>query len=107
MAIRFDDTNANVRAYFRLDSTPYPYPSGSWNDYINYVKTAGSISSAGYRNRYGYLTLVNYWLESKPMYRETPDLWQTSEQPITAVKESRTPPRTPRTTTAGSRTSPA
>jgi Mg-chelatase subunit ChlD len=80
-------TNAFIQQQLALNSVPYPYPAGSWNDYINYVKTAGSVSSAGYRNRYGYLTLVNYWLESKPMFAETPDLWRTSEQPITAVKD--------------------
>jgi hypothetical protein len=29
---------------------------------------------------------VNYWLEKRPGYTQTPDLWKTSEQPITAVK---------------------
>jgi len=52
------------------------------------VMTNNNVRRAGYRKKYGYLTLVNYWLESQPMYRETPDLWKTSEQPITAVKDA-------------------
>ncbi|REJ70617.1 MAG: VWA domain-containing protein [Planctomycetota bacterium] len=80
--------NAVIKATLGLDKIPYPYPSGSWDDYINYVKSSNYLSSAGYRNKYGYLTLVNYWLERKPRYSQTPDLWQTSEQPITAVKDA-------------------
>jgi len=37
---------------------PYPYPSGSWNDYISYVKTSNNIRRAGYRKMYGYMTLI-------------------------------------------------
>ncbi|MCG8585268.1 MAG: VWA domain-containing protein, partial [Pirellulales bacterium] len=32
--------------------------------------------------------LVNYWLERQPPYNQTADLWQTRQQPITAVKDS-------------------
>ena len=45
---------------------PYPYPSGSWDDYIYYVKNSSNIYYAGYRKSYGYMTLINYWLENKP-----------------------------------------
>ena len=82
------NSNAFIKQLFGLDSVPYPYPHGSWDDYINYVKSNGNINAAGYRKMYGGLTLVNYWLERRPSYEETPDLWQTSEQPITAVKDS-------------------
>ncbi len=71
-----------------LDDVPYPYPSGSWANYVNYVQGNGNINSAGYRNRYGYLTWVNYLLESRPRHDQTPDLWKTSEQPVTQVKNA-------------------
>ena len=67
---------------------PYPFPSGGWNDYINYVTSNSNINAAGYLSSYGYLTLANYWLEEQPQANETPGLWQTSEQPLTAVKDS-------------------
>jgi len=79
---------ATVKRNLGLANVPYPYPRGSWDEYINYVRSDGDISAAGYRNRYGYLTLVNYWLERRPGFDETPDLWQTSQQPITAVKDA-------------------
>ncbi len=80
--------NAVIQATLGLNGVPYPYPRGSWAEYFNYVKNSSVINNAGYRRRYGYLTLVNYWLEQRPMYSETPDLWRTSEQPITAVKDA-------------------
>mgnify|MGYP002622773938 CR=1 FL=1 len=71
-----------------LNGVPYPYPGGSWLDYINYVQGSGYINAAGYQKDYGYLTWVNYLLERKPKSNETPDLWQTSEQPVTQVKNA-------------------
>jgi hypothetical protein len=34
------------------------------------------------------MTFMNYLLESKPKNNQTPDLWKTREQPITAVKDA-------------------
>lgn len=82
------DNTYTVKTILGLNNVAYPFPSGSWDDYVYYVRTSGYLSNAGYRKDYGYLTLVNYWLERRPMYSETPTLWQTSEQPITAVKDS-------------------
>jgi len=71
-----------------LDGVPYPYPSGSWSDFINYVQDSNNIDDAGYEDKYGYLTLINYWLEKRPMASQTPDLWKASAQPITALKDA-------------------
>jgi hypothetical protein len=85
--ISSDDTTV-IKKTLGLTDVPYPFPSGSWADYIQYVKSSSTIYGAGYRRKYGYLTLVNYWLERKPSAHETPDLWMTSEQPISAVKDA-------------------
>lgn len=71
-----------------LTNVAYPYPSGSWNDYFSYVQNSSVLNSAGYRKKYGYLTLVNYWLEKYPAASQVPDLWKTREQPIGALKDS-------------------
>lgn len=84
---RFEDTAAVIKQAFGLDSVPYPYPSGSWDDYIDYVKTSSYVNSAGYRKKYGFMTLINYWLEKKPAYSQTPDLWKVRAQPIGTVKD--------------------
>ena len=79
---------STIKNSLGLTNVPYPYPSGSWNDYIQYVKGDTYISQAGYRKKYGYLTWVNYLQARKPMYSQTPDLWQGAEQPVTAVKDA-------------------
>ncbi|NMC19134.1 MAG: VWA domain-containing protein [Thermogutta sp.] len=85
---RFEDTPANIKAYFGLTNVPYPYPSGSWDAYISYVKSSSYVNRAGYRKKYGFLTLINYWLEQKPRYQETPGLWMVSEQPVQQIKDA-------------------
>ncbi|MGQ9564679.1 MAG: VWA domain-containing protein [Thermogutta sp.] len=85
---RFEDTNERIKAYFGLTSIPYPFPVGGWDEYINYVKTSSFVNAAGYRKKYGYLTLVNYWLEKRCQAHETPVLWQVSEQPVKQLKEA-------------------
>jgi uncharacterized protein YegL len=81
-------STSKIKKMLGVDRVRYPYPSGSWDDYISYIKSSSYIRNAGYEKRYGYLTLVNYWLEKRPKYSQTPDLWQTREQPITAVKNA-------------------
>ncbi len=82
-----DDDNF-VLQQLGLNNVPYPYPSGSWGDFINYVQGDGSVNAAGYRKSYGYLTWVNYLLQRRPKYSQTPDLWKTSEQPVTQIKNA-------------------
>lgn len=85
---RFEDTAAVIKQAFGLSSVPYPYASGSWDDYINYVKTNSNVRGAGYCKKYGGMTLINYWLEKKPAASQTADLWKVSAQPIGSVKEA-------------------
>ena len=87
---RYISTNNDNRVLRELGlrGVPYPYPRGSWEDYINYVQTNSQVKDAGYKKRYGYLTFVQYLLEQRESYADTPDLWQTNEQPITAVKNA-------------------
>jgi Flp pilus assembly protein TadG len=82
------DYNSVVKQCFGLDSIPYPYPSGSWDGYIDYVQTSSYVRDAGYKKMYGYMTLINYWLEQKPTHSQTPDLWMASAQPVTALKNA-------------------
>lgn len=81
-------TNSTIKNQLGLNGVPYPYPSGSWDEYINYVKSDSTVNNAGYRKKYGGLTLVNFWLNKKPSHAQTPDLWKASAQPITSVKDS-------------------
>ena len=37
---------------------------------------------------FGYANLINYWLEQRPAYSQTPVLWDVSAQPVTALKDA-------------------
>ncbi len=73
-----------------LNGVAYPYPSGSWNSYINWCQSSSSQNDdyGGYRWRFGYKSLLVYWLENHAAFNQTPDLWQVSGQPISALKNA-------------------
>lgn len=84
---KFEDTVANVKKAFGLDSVAYPYPSGSWDELISYCRTNSGVNSAGYRWKYGGLTFVDYLLNDKEQNYMTPDLWKTPHYPFHAIKQ--------------------
>ena len=79
---------SNVKKNFGLDKVPYPYPGGSWDEYIYVVQNDPAIKSAGYQNSYGYMTWLNYVLAYRNGSKDSPGLWKVSEQPVTALKDS-------------------
>ncbi|MCA9155541.1 MAG: VWA domain-containing protein [Planctomycetales bacterium] len=87
--------NSHVRRGLELDGVDYP-SQGDWDDYIEYARSSSSsmpwydsaVYSAGYRGKFGFLTLVNHWNKNKPAYDQTPILWKVSAQPVTAVKNA-------------------
>lgn len=85
---QFDFTFANIKTALGLTS-PYPYPGGSWDDYIEEVqKSSSSIKTAGYRDMFGYLTWLEYLQTQQYSSADTPDLWKTSEQPVGVMKDA-------------------
>ncbi len=79
----------HAKAFFGLNSVTYPYSgSGNWDLFIDYCRTNSYNSNAGYFYKFGLMNLVNFWLEQYPSYANNPNLWKTSEYPITAVKNS-------------------
>lgn len=86
----FEDNNHNVRKAFNLNNLPYPYASGSWNAYINYVRSSNQVRNAGYRKQYGGLTFVDYILSQQPRHHQTADLWKTPHYPFHAMKNGMT-----------------
>ena len=72
-----------------LNNVAYPYSGGSWNDYYSYcTSSSGQNYNAGYQWKFGFISLMNYWLEKYPSNSQNPDLWKVSAQPITALKNS-------------------
>lgn len=82
------NNTATVRQALGLNNVPYPYPRGSWDEFIEYVRTDSAVANAGYQKKYGYLTWVNYLQAKRRAYSDTPDLWKTREQPVGALKDA-------------------
>lgn len=79
---------STVKSTLGLTRVAYPYPGGSWDEYISYVLSDNDVIRAGYHKKYGYLTWVNYLQSERGSHAETPALANTSEQPVTALKNA-------------------
>lgn len=82
------DTNSTIINTLGLNRVAYPYPVGSWTEYVNYVRTDSILNSQGYRKRYGGLTFMDFLLVKRRAANETPNLWMTTHQPLAAVKDA-------------------
>ncbi len=73
-----------------LNSTSYPYAHGydPWGQYIDYIRYDSVVRNAGFENRFGMLTLVHFWNDLKHAPWRTPDLANTRQQPMGALKDA-------------------
>lgn len=81
-------SNTTVINNFKLNKVAYPYPGGSWSEFVDYVQTDNDIIAAGYKNKYGMMTYLSYVLEKRCGAYDTPGLDNVSEQPVTALKDA-------------------
>jgi Flp pilus assembly protein TadG len=87
-----DSNYSTIIQKLGLTNVPYPYPGGSWTEYVKYVKQV-SISGVPaipdmYKNYYGLRTFVNYLLAARTLTTETPKLAGTRAQPVHALKQA-------------------
>jgi len=85
------NSNSNTNTVIKnlkLDKVPYPYPGGSWSEYVSHVRNNGDLNGANYRNKYGMLTFIHYLLVDRDMFSESPILVNVSAQPVTALKDA-------------------
>lgn len=70
----------------------YPFDSGSWSHYVySYVRSTSTKmyrANSNFRYRFGLKTFINYLLEKKPGYDQTPELAGTPHQPMEAVQNA-------------------
>jgi len=69
----------------------WPFDGGSWNNYINYVKSSSTQmyrTDSNFRYRYGIKTVVNYLLETQANHSAAPELADVPEEPLFSVKDS-------------------
>ena len=86
-------STSTIKSRLGLTNVPYPYPQGSWNDYIDFVKTklddySRDPDEKAYADRYGLRTFVHYLLDKRHCEWETPQLANARVQPTHAVKEA-------------------
>jgi Flp pilus assembly protein TadG len=73
---------------FQLTNVAYPYPGGSWSEYVSFVQTDSTLNAAGYRNKYGMLTFIQYIQTYQAQFNQTPVLYSTRQQPLTSIKDA-------------------
>lgn len=84
----FAFANSDLVTYLGLGAVTYPNPSGSWLDFVDYCNTSSYVSDAGFRYRFGTMSLINYWNEKYAMASQSNDLWKCSTYPLKAVKRA-------------------
>ncbi|MBC8117449.1 MAG: hypothetical protein H7062_23880, partial [Candidatus Saccharimonas sp.] len=84
---QFDFTLAKIKSALGLNGS-YPYSGGSWTEYIEAVQaSSGDIKDAGYRDKFGYMTWIEYLQTVQFLNSDTSTLWKTSEQPVGVLKD--------------------
>ena len=57
-----------------------------WESYVDFVRSNNDLNNQGYRKRYGYRTLCQYLMVSRPANDESEDLWRVPHYPFHAMK---------------------
>jgi hypothetical protein len=70
----------------RLGKPSVATSKSRWLAYVDYVRTDSSLNGQGYRKRYGYRTLMNYLMASRPLNNQSEDLWRVPHYPFHAMK---------------------
>ncbi|MCE9554379.1 MAG: VWA domain-containing protein [Planctomycetes bacterium] len=88
--VSISSTNkTTIKNTLGIKNVAYPYANGSWDEYIDYViSSSEQPAAAGYQKKYGYLTLINYWLDKHPSFADTNSLWKTSAQPMATMQDA-------------------
>jgi Flp pilus assembly protein TadG len=81
-------SKSTIKTYFGLSNSSYPYPDGSWDEYIDYVQDDYYVDAAGYENCYGYMTWLNYVMSKEGSANDAPGFHAVSQQPVTALKDA-------------------
>lgn len=78
---------STIKSCFGINSVSYPYTSGSWDDYINFVQTDSGLTFYNKLHLYGGKTFLSYVMRYKSSYSECDQLWKTRHYPFHAIKQ--------------------
>jgi hypothetical protein len=84
--IPFPQEGKNSSTGLRLGKPSITTSRSQWIAYVDYVRTNADLHSFGYRKKYGFRTLVQYLLNSRPANNQSEDLWRTPHYPFHALK---------------------
>lgn len=68
----------------------YPFNSGSWDSYVDYMVGSSQMrdTDPNFRYRFGLKTFTNYLLEKRGNHGSTPELAEAPEEPLHSVKDA-------------------
>jgi Flp pilus assembly protein TadG len=68
----------------------YPYTGGGWSDYLNYMRYNNGMTGYddAWHYKFGVKSFTNYLLEQQYTHWATPELADTPEQPMGAIKDA-------------------
>lgn len=84
--------NSTIKRGLGLTNVSYPWPEGSWDQYISMARDTGGsyydrqIYDYGFRRKFGIMTFLHYVLRFNCSHDETPDLWKTRHYPFHSLK---------------------
>lgn len=89
----FNFTSNTIRTTLKnalgLNSVTYPVSGGSWDGYMDYcMSSSGQNADAGYRYKFGKISLMNYWLDQHASYAENPNLWKVRAEPVNSLRQA-------------------
>ncbi|MEZ6045360.1 MAG: TadG family pilus assembly protein [Planctomycetaceae bacterium] len=84
--VNFENYN-ELKLGLGLTNVSYPYPSGSWNSFLDHCLTHNDIERAGHERMFGMMNMVHYFMSQQQSYSQTPELYKTRHYPFHAVKE--------------------
>jgi Flp pilus assembly protein TadG len=85
--------NDTIKRGLGLTGVAYPFPVGSWDNFISMCRdTSGSyyqaeVANKGYRRKFGMMLMIQYIMRFESGGWETPILKQTRHYPFHSVKE--------------------
>ncbi len=85
--IPFPQEGKNVTTGLLLGKPSITNSKAQWIAYVDYVRLNADLNSFGYRKRYGYRTLCQYLMNSRPANFQSEDLWRTPHYPFHALKQ--------------------
>ncbi len=85
------DGDSRVESNELTQEIDWPFDDGSWNEYIDYVRSSSTQmenTDSELRYRYGLKTLTNYLLERLANKNDCPELQDTPEEPLFSTKNA-------------------